>query len=184
VELRYNSFLLIAGGSGISSCLSWLTYVTSIVHAKRLETVHLVWVIREKHSLASVVNELRNSIFSTKTIQVHITFYITGSTSNTVLPVTKNEKQIEKDEESQIGTVETSTQDNDTMADIGTVAFGRPNLKTVIETSITTGKKLLVLACGPPGMNADIANACADAQKLVLRGEALEIGLHLEAFDW
>jgi hypothetical protein len=33
-------------------------------------------------------------------------------------------------------------------------------------------------------MNADIANACADAQKLVLRGEALEIGLHLEAFDW
>jgi NAD(P)H-flavin reductase len=182
VELRYNTLLLVAGGSGISPCLSWLTYMTSIVDAKSLDTVHLVWAIREKHSLASVANELRNSVESAKTIQVHLTFHVTGSMPDTYVPAPENEKQVEKNEESQIGIVESSR--SDAMADIGTIAFGRPNLKTVVESSIVAGKKLLVMACGPPGMNADIANVCADAQRFVLQGRALEVGLHLESFDW
>jgi predicted ferric reductase len=182
VEMRYNSLLLIAGGSGISYCLSWLTYATSLAKSERLESVHLVWAVRDGRSFSSVIEELREAISASSAVQVRVSLHVTGLNQNAALEGTTSEKPIKKDGDYQVDAIGTFNLSD--IDDIGTVAAGRPSLKTVVEASITPGKKLLVVACGPESMNSEAANVCADAQKNVLQGKALEVGLHMECFGW
>ncbi|KAF8244419.1 hypothetical protein K440DRAFT_609552, partial [Wilcoxina mikolae CBS 423.85] len=44
--------------------------------------------------------------------------------------------------------------------------------------------KTLVLGCGPESLRVDLANACADAQVRVMKGEMQELAMHLEVFGW
>ena len=39
-------------------------------------------------------------------------------------------------------------------------------------------------ACGPESLKIDVSNACAAAQRQVLRGQTQEVSLLLEDFGW
>ena len=40
------------------------------------------------------------------------------------------------------------------------------------------------IVCGPESLKIDASNACASAQRKVLKGEVEEVALHTETFGW
>ncbi|KAI1847989.1 hypothetical protein JX266_006102 [Neoarthrinium moseri] len=165
---RYDKVLLIAGGSGISACLSWLSQLASSAEASRLQQVTLLWAIRDEHSIAWVSNELREAKFNGR-VEVDIRIHITGLAAS---------PQVEHDEKAQIdGPFDQSSM-------IFTTSTGRPDLSTAVLESTGRQQSTCVFVCGPEGMNVDASNACSSAQKLVLGGKARSISLHVETFGW
>lgn len=60
---------------------------------------------------------------------------------------------------------------------------GRIQFRNVIPKLIGNGRTA-VLGCGPERLKIDLSNVVAKSQRLVRRGEAKEIMLHTETFDW
>lgn len=67
------------------------------------------------------------------------------------------------------------------MQKIETLRHGRPDLDQVLADNITAGG-IFVMGCGPEGMRKDLGNACARAQKEVLKGRVREVKLWVKRF--
>lgn len=194
IEKRYDSLLLMAGGSGISACLSWLSHIASLTDDTtkiRLRTVSLVWAIREVDSINWVSEELRRAHSSSNNrLQVDIRIFVTGSStwSPSLLPPGEDQDNGAgtggSNESNPLDKHESSAgAQRSTMVDA--VIRGRPNLaEAVTEAAVSARGRLFVFGSGPAGMNCDLSNACASAQRHVLAGQLPEIGMHIETFDW
>jgi hypothetical protein len=60
---------------------------------------------------------------------------------------------------------------------------GRPNLLQLLP-QLVGAKRTAVIGCGPESLKIDLSNAIAKLQAKVFSGEAEEISLHTETFDW
>jgi hypothetical protein len=60
---------------------------------------------------------------------------------------------------------------------------GRPHLSELIPSAVGEGRTVII-GCGPEGLKIDLSNAAARLQSRIFRGEAQEISLHTESFDW
>jgi len=207
IESRYDSLLLIAGGSGISACLSWLLYVAAAISPAKMRNATLLWVVRDPQSFLWVCKELQRATNFKGDVRVNINLYVTGegeaSESTGVstprldkITATSSEPRAQEEfseprahEESQNGRPRDEISQDGRSQDEGLramseVTAGRPDLKAVVKEAVIPGKKLMIISCGPRGMNHDVANICSDAQYMVLGGVAKEVALHVETFGW
>ncbi|KAF2720024.1 hypothetical protein K431DRAFT_227481 [Polychaeton citri CBS 116435] len=193
LERRYDSILLIAGGSGITVCLSWLLYLVFLPHPTRLRTITLVWSFRNAKSFQWAADELSSVAAATaatrkKGLEVKMIFHVTGlakvdaDSSSAASPV---DDTIEVAAKKEKGGGPLLQRPHHCMKEFGENRLGRPNLKTVIaEAAVISGARTAVVASGTHEMNFEISNACAAAQKNVLAGRLPELALHVESFGW
>jgi predicted ferric reductase len=194
---RYDSLVLVAGGTGITSCLPWLLH--SVAQAKtespRLKRVALVWAMKHADALSWLADEFESVAGKEVEIEMTIRFYITGNG-----PSTSGFRQsadiIDVKDETKISSVAKDRSSIDLkdgsngsiyegrIATLGTRALGRPVMSEVIRDLVKAGERTMVFGCGPDGFRADLANAVASSQKRVLSGDCTEIGMHLETFGW
>ena len=192
IERIYDTLILIAGGTGISACLPWLLHV--VAQAKsvkgsqpRTNRIVLVWAMKEashatwaKDALGRLDTENRHDL------AVQIRFYITSrSDTTTVTPSSKSVQgnAVRERVEDAIEETMTGPSHSNLPSSVGEYRYGRPDIGTIIQELVCLGKTM-VFGCGPKSLQVDIADACAEAQMRVMRGEAQEVGMHLEAFEW
>ncbi|KAK8199205.1 ferric reductase NAD binding domain-containing protein [Phyllosticta capitalensis] len=184
LENRYDALLLVAGGSGISACLPWLSHMAAMTRQVRLERVTLVWVFREPQSFDWVAQELQQAVQCAGSVQVHVRLHVTGACDFFCSNAAHAEKSVHID----------AIRDPryERMKAVGEVLAGRPDPRDDVKMAAAAndaageapGKRLFVLTCGPRGLNDAVANACADEQKSVWRGQVGEVKLHVETFSW
>lgn len=80
IENEYDTMILIAGGSGITSCLPWLQYISQTMKDRTIRTanVKLLWVMRDAASLGWVSQELEEMSQFTVQGRVMMEFFVTG----------------------------------------------------------------------------------------------------------
>ncbi|KAF2454578.1 ferric reductase like transmembrane component-domain-containing protein [Lineolata rhizophorae] len=61
--------------------------------------------------------------------------------------------------------------------------YERPDLGRILP-GLVSGRRAVVLECGPESMKIDVSNILAALQKRVLSGDMCEIALHSETFGW
>jgi predicted ferric reductase len=194
---RYDSLILVAGGTGITACLPWLLHAVAQARAEspRLKRVVLVWAMRSADALSWLADEFDSVAGKESGIDVALKFHVTGSSASIAssqvsagVVDTKTETKVASIPADQIanelkgGSVDSTYEDR--LTALGTVVSGRPVMSAVIREHVKASEQTMVFGCGPDGFRADLANAVAGAQKRVLKGECVEIGMHLETFGW
>ena len=82
VERRCDNLILIAGGSGITACLSWLLHCTRAMSAGEgaLQRVKLIWIVREREHVQWITEELDSAkAMINGDERLELTFYVTRS---------------------------------------------------------------------------------------------------------
>lgn len=128
IENEYDTIILIAGGSGITSCLPWLQYLAQRMDGCTVRTtnVKLLWVMRDPASLGWVSQELEElSRFATQG-KVVMEFFVTGPHQ----PGEKLPLKIGKQEE-------------DTGSDLWHT--GRPDLTDHLSTLLTPTRRNIII---------------------------------------
>jgi ferredoxin-NADP reductase len=194
---RYDSLVLVAGGTGITSCLPWLLHSVAQVKAEspRLKRVVLVWAMKRVDALSWLADEFERVAEKEANIEVTMRFHVTGNESSTSI-VRQSADVIDVKDETKISSVVTDRSSTDLkggsagstfenrLSNLGTRASGRPVMSDVLREHVRAGECTMVFGCGPDGFRADLANAVANSQKRVLSGECVELGMHLENFGW
>lgn len=87
LEYRFDTVLLVAGGSGISACLPWLEHFAHNFHQSqvmRTTTVKLIWSIRDEKSLNWISDVIENLDLDTLNPQTEIIIHVTGKHTSRV----------------------------------------------------------------------------------------------------
>jgi NAD(P)H-flavin reductase len=176
LDSRYDSLILVAGGTGITVCLPWITETIQRAKTSKhlfLKRVVLVWAIRQADATYWIADELDYIAKKQGSgVEVMLETYVTGNATTSELAVM--EGSTEEGISKEIERTESSIRTRD----------GRPLMSTILAEHIPSGERTMVIGCGPEGFKADLANAVAAAQGLVLAGKCTEIALHLETFGW
>jgi hypothetical protein len=64
------------------------------------------------------------------------------------------------------------------------VHTGRPLMPAMLKDVVRRGERTIVIGCGPHTFMADLGNAVAASQTMVLKGETVELAMNLETFGW
>jgi Ferric reductase NAD binding domain/FAD-binding domain len=180
IEHLFDDLIIIAGGTGITACLPWLTYVVAMEQI-RVKRMSLRWIVKEeghivwaRHTLQEVFSQ---SQLRQNRLMVEFKFYVTrnpamGSSKLGGVTSTNAGK-------SEIGTIGESGKERD----IGEVVLGRPSMKSIV-SELVGSRKSFIIGCGPDSLRTDLGNAVAAAQSKVWKDDAQEIAMHLEAFGW
>ncbi|KAK7531506.1 ferric reductase NAD binding domain-containing protein [Phyllosticta citribraziliensis] len=186
LEQRYDSILLVAGGSGVSACLPWLLHMAALTRRRvRLDSITLVWVFRDPQSFEWAAKELQQAVGAAGSVQVKVRLHVTGGDGGFLSEHSAQAgKDKEKGKEIRVDAVPDPLYER--MKAVGDVFPGRPEPREDVkrETTAVPGKRLFVFSCGPSGLNDAVANACAAEQKAVWRGDVAEVKLHVETFSW
>ncbi|KAF6824133.1 ferric reductase, partial [Colletotrichum musicola] len=181
IEIQYDSLLLIAGGSGISSSLSWLHHAVCAPSTSMLQTVTLVWAVRDAESFGWAYRDIELATRLTSSgVDIRLCFFVTGA----AVEVTPLNASAKSKEYSGTAAMDEPRSWTERVQALGHLNSGRPDLRAIVEDAMMPSKRLVVFACGPHGMNHDIANICSAAQKRVLSGRTKEVALHVETFGW
>ncbi|KAF2403452.1 hypothetical protein EJ06DRAFT_571662 [Trichodelitschia bisporula] len=176
-ETRYDTLVLLAGGTGISACLPWMLSARE----GRLKRVVLVWAVRRAEALAWVTGELE--AVGKGEVEVVVQMHITGEVEEG-----KDGKEVGeglgKEARVEVAGSEGKSGFAERLAALGPSLEGRPVMSEVLSKHVRAGERTMVFACGPEGFRVDVANAVAGAQRRVLSGECVEIGMHIETFGW
>lgn len=80
IENEYDTMILVAGGTGITSCLPWLQHISQGIKAgtTRTANVKLLWVMRDAASLGWISQELEEVSRLTVQGRVVMEFFVTG----------------------------------------------------------------------------------------------------------
>ena len=193
-DSTYDTITLIAGGSGITACLSWLSHLTQEVQSSKqtISKISLVWIVRQKAHTNWISAELEAAKQLLGSENLAITFYVTDTPREL-----KKEVNSVKIEEAEKGVAESENSASD---ELGKFHEGRPFIPAILPTLLGQGRNFVVgmspsralvdeklisvAGCGPESLKIDVSNACALAQGQVLRGEVQEVRLLLEDFGW
>lgn len=214
ISRRYDTLILIAGGSGITACLSWLLHCIQNVAAgtAALHRVKLVWIVRAREHTDWISEELEsahNAINGDDRLK--LIFYVTRSgdefnpsgTRESAAPAEKKGKGI-GDEDIELD--KSSPPSLPSPSSLGVYHSTRPVIASILPGLLEPGRNMIIgnffpfflpfisnsqlinssqqSGCGPESLKVDIANASAVAQKRVLRGGCTEVALHTESFGW
>ena len=179
LERLYDHLILVAGGSGISACLPWMLHCARLASADiRLNKVTLIWAMRRSEHLQWVERELQAaSMASNGNMVLDIKLFVT----NGVDPRGKFGKELEKIPEVEV--LPPGPFPMNRNSDLGNVFYGRPIIADAIKDVISEASTV-VIGCGPISMRKDLANACAEMQFRVIKGEIKALAIYLEEFGW
>ena len=188
VERLYDTLILVAGGTGITACLPWLTHMMNQNRADagncvRIRRIVLVWTMRDAEHFTWVAPALeRATIVGNSKVEVQMKFYVTNSADSTpaakFLDVSTAEKGLDTMESSMNGSSPLNQ-----VASLGEYHRGRPIMMKVVGQLVGHGRTV-VFGCGPESLRTDLTNAYANMQVLAIKGEVQEVAMHLEAFGW
>jgi predicted ferric reductase len=143
LELAYESVVLVAGGSGITSVLPLLTHLSRMIGRERivLREIKLVWAVRDKQAITWIRKELGDAIAAAPG-SVTIDYYVTseGTTSETSSLDLENTGHGVRDAISSEKMVEVHQPKHD----IGPGTFGRPDLKSLIPITLTQERTFVI----------------------------------------
>ena len=71
----------------------------------------------------------------------------------------------------------------DRLSGFGYVFYGLPTIADAVK-DVLDEASLVIFGCGPASMRKDLANACAEMQRRVIKGQTGALALCLEGFGW
>ncbi|KAF2816241.1 uncharacterized protein BDZ99DRAFT_458126 [Mytilinidion resinicola] len=182
IHVQYGSAIFVAGGGGITACLPWLLHTARSMAegVANVRTVTLVWVVREEEHLRWISEELSVLQDMLSEGGLRLRFYVTeGGDTETRAELSSSDKASDAKVKSDAG----PTSSTPSTANLSTHHIGRPLLGTLLPT-LVTGRRVVILGCGPESMKTDISNAVAGLQSRVMKGESEVVSLHTETFGW
>ncbi|KAL6722370.1 hypothetical protein ACLMJK_001477 [Lecanora helva] len=192
IARRCNTLILIAGGSGITACLSWLLHCAEVMAVGEgpLQCVKLVWIVRAKEHTEWISEELENA----KNLlrgdnKLQLIFYITRSgfelkeSGSLKQANSLEQKDLHVDDKNMMLEKSSSSPHSFSPSSLGVCHAGRPSVATVMPGLLGSGRNMII-GCGPESLKIDVANTCAVMQKRVLNGDCTEVALHSESFGW
>ncbi|KAF1817680.1 hypothetical protein P152DRAFT_454252 [Eremomyces bilateralis CBS 781.70] len=182
----YEDVVLVAGGAGITAVLPWLLHLAQCIRGNCdivTKRVALIWMVRNESSVTWIRNELKGLRDLTTSGHCVVHVHVTRSSENGSPTIEASTDLEVKEKEVGEAITEDGSSGNGSDLPIEKRFDGRPNLGELIPKMV--GKtRTAVLGCGPEGLKIDLSNAVAGLQRTVLRGEANEVMLHTEAFNW
>jgi len=190
---RYDTLILLAGGTGITACFPWLQDIVSRPREQesdsRIKRVVLVWAMKKPDAVEWLADEIDSLVEAKKTagkVELEIRVHVTGSE-----PVSENgsSTQYSKAKEGELNVDIVSVDEKQTplshITTLGaTVHAGRPIMPNVLQDFVRRDERTMVIGCGPDTFRADLGNAVAAAQSRVFRGDTIELAMRLETFGW
>ncbi|KIW03466.1 uncharacterized protein PV09_05235 [Verruconis gallopava] len=177
VARRYENWaeevVLVAGGNGISACLPYLLHLIRAMRKKSCVTrrVRVLWMLRRSEHFTWVSKEVHQALRDAPEGSVCIHLYVTEpKESDPFQGLAGRMTDCAVDSEEQVKGLRKHY-------------AGRPDLHQLLPQSVDT-RSTAVIACGPDSLKIDVSNATARLQTKVLHGQASEISLHTEMFDW
>ncbi|KAI9888816.1 MAG: hypothetical protein M1814_006270 [Vezdaea aestivalis] len=183
-ENRYGTIILVAGGNGITTCLSWLLYLSKRIRDDpvTLRHIYVIWLVRHRSQLMWAEREFQEARTIAPREALTFDLYITGAASQASsvhdadnIELTEINELRERERELRLEAGDNTS--------IRHCERGRPNIGNAIEKA-PRAACTFVIGCGPESLKIDLSNAVASMQKRVLRNECAEIGLHTETYDW
>ena len=143
IENEYDTMILIAGGSGITSCLPWLQDVSQSVNNRsvRIANVKLLWVMRDAASLGWISRELEEMSQVAHHGRVFMDFFVTGSIRpEEKLPLNLGEIETGRGD----STCDDKARRSRTISGSGHWHFGRPDLMQWVPRSLMPGRNVVI----------------------------------------
>ncbi|KAJ9213742.1 hypothetical protein DTO166G4_4673 [Paecilomyces variotii] len=200
---RYDTLILVAGGTGITACFPWLQDAVARAGKResdsRIKRVVLVWSMKRPDAIQWLADEFDSLAAANKIadkialeIRLHITeaepltddgrftqhYQASSAEATKVCELNVDVASPEKTPAPSSPLMRRVTTFN------ATIHSGRPIMPTVLRDSVRQGERTMVIGCGPATFRADLGNAVAAAQSRVFRGEIVELAMHLETFGW
>ena len=145
IENAYDTFILVAGGAGITPCLAWLLYLAERMRSQSVLATHvkLVWAAKSEEHLGWVSDELKRVLDIAPAASVTMDFFVTDqerelSGELAYLPVPKGhriEGSLDVKESSDIRAHELS---------MPSLHQGRPNLTQLVPDLIPSGRTVVI----------------------------------------
>lgn len=180
VEHLFDDLIIVAGGSGITACLPWLTHIAEREQV-RVRRVLLRWIMKDEAHIewaGPILKEvLSKSRLRQNRLVVDLKFYVTQN------PATDCSNPGAMTSTDVVDKVLGTPQELKGEHNLVEVVFGRPSMKSIV-SGVVGSQKSFIIGCGPESLRTDLGNAVAAAQSKVWMGEAQDIALHLEAFGW
>ncbi|KAF2152723.1 hypothetical protein K461DRAFT_294366 [Myriangium duriaei CBS 260.36] len=178
IGLTYDSVVLVAGGGGISAvlpCLEDLAFRMNETRQLRTTTVWLFWSVRRAESIQWIKDAL--GALNLRSFEQRLKVFVHVTTQGSKFTISSNQ------DEKSLGTSMVSEEDLSSIADESlNFRHGRIDFTKIFE-HVDPASRCIVIGCGPENFKVDLANACAAAQRKVLRGQLSEIALRNEIFD-
>lgn len=228
LHARFDTLVLLAGGTGITACFPWLQDTVARAWEQqeassaslRVKRAVLVWAVKRVDAvlwLGEELDALAERVGRTQGLAVEIRLHVTGepvaTSQHSAAELDANAKAVKEDaaveldvnadtvkqdeqrgyvtllDEKPLPTTPPSSTSPATalsrIAALGaTVYTGRPVMPAVLKDIVRQGERTMVIGCGPNTFRADLGNAVAAAQTMVLKGEVVELAMHLETFGW
>ena len=143
IENEYDTMMPIAGGSGITSYLPWLQYISQSVKYRsgRIANVKFLWGMRDVASLGWISREVEDMSQVAHHGRVVMIFFVTGS----IRPEQKLPLRICKIEAGRgDSTCDDQTRGSRTISAAGQWHFGRPDLMQWVPKSLMPGRKVMI----------------------------------------
>ena len=147
LEKRYDTMILIAGGSGITACLSWLLHCAQKMNngIGDMSNIKLIWMVQDRAHTEWVTDELKTAkeLINDNRIELH--FFITrNDAAMTDVADMKSSKDKEIDCQSPVSA------SSQTAIAPGTFHSGRPFIPEVLPSMLSSGRNVVIgTACCP-----------------------------------
>jgi len=186
----------LAGGSGITACLPWLSYVVgqprqATANRLRVKRVLLVWAVKEHEHISWAESALMDALRLEQTaVTFQIQIYVTGNSETKALLAPETiVDAIEVIEFPEKFVQPKPRYFNSKLKRAGTIQVIRRNHIRQTNNKQTHrrrgwNRQIISVWLWPEKPSDSLANACAAAQKKVLSGKVQEVTIHLEALGW
>lgn len=172
--------ILVAGGNGVTAVLPLLLYLARSIGHSSLQAIKFVWTVRCAEHIELVRAELHEALATVPKDSISLDVYATDDDEGT----SKLRAQRREESRDIAEAYKASSSISRHFDGLWVTHFsGRPNLGTVIPELVGVGRTAII-GCGPERLKIDLSNAAMKLQGRVLKGEAKEVTLHIEAFDW
>jgi hypothetical protein len=199
---HFEGFITISGGSGLTASLPWITYLTNKMRKAadtyddedydcKMRNVTFVWSIRKAEWICWARRELIHALRAASASEgcFRAVIYVTSRDTDQT-----EAKGMQLDLMLAAGLSEGI--DRATVE----IRFGRPNIESVLAEFLDRKRNMVrgkwdilcdqcdsafskhIAVCGPNALKSGVANAVANLQKLVVRGQVQTISLDSETF--
>ena len=144
LENVYDTFILVAGGAGITVCLAWLLYLPDWIRSQSIATtrVKLLWAMKDTSHLGWISDELKQISASAPAASVTMDFFVTGQEqglSEGLSTQGSKELDIESSADAK-GSLNIQAQE----FEMASLHQGRPNLPQIVPSLISPGRTVVI----------------------------------------
>jgi NAD(P)H-flavin reductase len=207
---RFDALVLVAGGTGITACFPWLQDAVARAGGVddgeercrgTVKRVVLLWAVKRVDAvlwLSEELDALAKAVPKARGLAVEVRLHVTGDLATEPLDSTADTDAAkdglphvdislvdEKPPSTANPPSSSAAAALSCIAELGAaVHTGRPLMPAVLKDVVRRGERTMVIGCGPHTFMADLGNAVAESQTMVLKGEIVELAMNLETFGW